>query len=51
MFQSGFFSSKVGHAALVSIAAMMAFVVFTQLQHDAAGATAVLTTNPLVELA
>ncbi|MGB3167341.1 MAG: hypothetical protein WBA68_11255 [Alteraurantiacibacter sp.] len=51
MFQSGFFSSKVGHAALVSIAAMLAFVVFTQLQHDAVEARAALSVTPMVELA
>ena len=36
MFDRSFFSSKVGHAALVSIAAMIAFTIFAQMQHGAA---------------
>lgn len=51
VFSSSFFSSKVGHAALVSVAAMIAFTVFSQLQHDVASAQVLLTSTPTMELA
>ncbi|GGD56299.1 hypothetical protein GRI62_02890 [Erythrobacter arachoides] len=51
MFDHSFFSSKVGHAALVSVAAMIAFTVFAQMQHEVASAHSLLTISPLVELA
>lgn len=51
MFDRSFFSSQLGHAALVSIAAMIAFTVFAQMQHEVAGADILLSTTPVVELA
>ena len=51
MFDHSFFSSKVGHAALVSVVAMIAFTVFAQMQHDVASAQMLLGSAPLVELA
>ncbi len=51
MFDHSFFSSKVGHAALVSVAAMIAFTVFAQVQHDLASAEVLLSATPMVELA
>ena len=51
MFDRGFFTSKTGHAALVSVAAMIAFVLFAQMQQDVAGADMLLTSTSLVELA
>ncbi len=51
MFKSGFFRTQLGHAALVSIAAMIAFTVFAQMQHDIAGNEMLLSATPMVELA
>ena len=52
MFDIDFFRSQLGQAALVSVAAMVAFTVFAQIQHDVAGADIVLTGAPAaVELA
>ncbi|MDF1835524.1 MAG: hypothetical protein P1U62_11680 [Alteraurantiacibacter sp. bin_em_oilr2.035] len=51
MFDRSFFSSKVGHAALVSIAAMIAFTIFAQMQHGAASGDMLLSANTVVELA
>ncbi|WP_158611066.1 hypothetical protein [Aurantiacibacter spongiae] len=50
MFDSRFFSSPLGHAALVSIAAMVTFAVFAGIQPDQAGTT-VLAGVEMVELA
>ena len=51
MFDQGFFSSKLGHAALVSVMAMIAFTVFAQMQADVAGADMLLTASAMGELA
>ncbi len=51
MFDQGFFSSKVGHAALVSVMAMIAFTVFAQMQVDVAGGDMMLTVATVGELA
>lgn len=51
MFDQGFFSSKLGHAALVSIAAMIAFTVFTHMQAGIASPDMLLSATPVVELA
>ena len=51
MFDQGFFSSKLGHAALVSVMAMIAFTVFAQMQTDVAGTDMLLTVSAMGELA
>ena len=51
MFDQGFFSTKVGHAALVSVMAMIAFTVFAQMQHDVANADTMLSVATVGELA
>ncbi|WP_271077232.1 hypothetical protein [Aurantiacibacter sp. MUD61] len=51
MFDHSFFSSKLGHAALVSIAAMITFAVFTQMQQDLATSDMLIASTPAVELA
>ena len=51
MFDQGFFSSKVGHAAMVSVMAMVAFTVFTQMQADMASADLMLSVATVGELA
>ena len=52
MFDLGFFRTQLGQAALVSVAAMIAFTVFAQIQHDVAGADMIVTSAPTaVELA
>ncbi|MDE1466163.1 hypothetical protein [Aurantiacibacter sp. D1-12] len=51
MFDQSFFSSKVGHAALVSIAAMITFTIFAEMQQDLATTDAMLTAAPVVDLA
>jgi len=51
MFDQGFFSSKVGHAAMVSVAAMIAFTVFAQMQIDVVGADVMLSAVTVGELA
>lgn len=50
MFDQGFFASKVGHAALVSVAAMVAFTVFAGML-PTPDAHSVLVATPFVELA
>tara|TARA_B100001057_G_C22312597_1_gene742608 strand:+ start:435 stop:587 length:153 start_codon:yes stop_codon:yes gene_type:complete len=50
MFDRRFFSSQLGQAALVSIAAMITFAVFAGMQ-PAADTTAMLIGLPTVELA
>ncbi|WAT18979.1 hypothetical protein OZN62_05265 [Aurantiacibacter sp. MUD11] len=50
MFDQRFFSSKLGHAALVSIAAMVAFTIFAGVL-PAAEAQSMLIGSPMVELA
>ena len=51
MFDHGFFTSKFGHAALVSIAAMITFTVFAEIQHDMTSNGMLLTSAPVVDLA
>jgi len=51
MFDQGFFSSKVGHAALVSVVAMVAFTVFAQMQADVGSADMLLSVTAIGELA
>jgi hypothetical protein len=51
MFKSGFFRTQLGHAALVSIAAMIAFTVFAQAQQHVARGDMLLSATPMVELA
>lgn len=51
MFDQSFFSSKVGHAALVSIAAMITFTVFAEMQQDLSTSEMLLTSAPVVDLA
>ena len=51
MFDLGFFRTQLGQAALVSVAAMIAFTVFAQMQQDVASAEMLLTTARMVELA
>ncbi|WP_165853464.1 hypothetical protein [Aurantiacibacter aquimixticola] len=51
MFDGSFFTSKVGHAALVSVVAMIAFTVFAQIQQDVAGADTMLSATASVALA
>lgn len=51
MFDRSFFSSKLGHAALVSVAAMIMFTVFTQMQQDMGAADMLIATHTAVELA
>lgn len=51
MFDRRFFASKSGAAALVSIAAMVAFNLFVLTQQAAASPDLVLVTMPMVELA
>ncbi|WP_340587018.1 hypothetical protein [Erythrobacter alti] len=51
MFDRSFFSSKVGHAALVSVIAMVAFTVFAQMQADVSGANMLVSASITGELA
>lgn len=51
MLQPGFFRTQLGQAALVSIAAMIAFTVFAQAQRDGTHADMLLSATPMVELA
>ncbi|WP_156167376.1 hypothetical protein [Aurantiacibacter marinus] len=51
MFNHSFFSSKVGHAAMVSVMAMVAFTVFAQMQSDVSDADAILSLATVGELA
>lgn len=51
MFDQGFFSTKVGHAALVSVMAMVAFTVFAHMQTDVANAEVILSVATVGELA
>ncbi|MEL1249603.1 hypothetical protein [Aurantiacibacter gilvus] len=50
MFNQRFFDSQLGHAALVSIAAMVAFTIFAGML-PTADAQSMLVGAPLVELA
>ncbi|MFB0613667.1 hypothetical protein [Aurantiacibacter poecillastricola] len=50
MFDRNFFSSQLGQAALVSIAAMLAFTIFAGME-PVANAPAMVVGMPLVELA
>ncbi|WP_162925096.1 hypothetical protein [Aurantiacibacter odishensis] len=50
MFDRRFFSSQLGQAALVSIAAMVAFTIFAGML-PTAGSETMLVGTPLVELA
>lgn len=50
MFDRSFFSSQLGQAALVSIAAMIAFTVFADME-PVADTPALLVGAPTVELA
>ena len=50
MFDQAFFSTKLGHAALVSIAAMVAFTIFAGML-PMPDAQAMLVGAPTVELA
>ncbi|MWV27506.1 hypothetical protein [Aurantiacibacter rhizosphaerae] len=50
MFDRSFFSSQVGQAAMVSIAAMIAFTIFAGME-PVADAPAMLVGLPTVELA
>ena len=51
MFDKGFFSSKVGHAALVSVMAMVTFALSAQMQADVVGADMMLSIATVGELA
>ncbi len=51
MFDQGFFSSKVGHAALVSVMAMIAFTVFAHMQTQVTDAEIMLSVATVGELA
>ena len=51
MFDSEFFASKLGIAALVSIAAMVTFNVFALTQQVGTPTSTVVVTAPVVELA
>jgi len=51
MYDRSFFASKLGLAALVSIAAMSAFNVFALTQQIGMTPDAVIVAAPLVELA
>ena len=51
MFDREFFASKLGIAALVSIAAMVTFNVFALTQQVGAPTSTVVVTAPVLELA
>ena len=51
MFDQRFLASKVGLAALVSVAAMIAFNIFALSQQSAAVPNMLLVATPMVELA
>ena len=51
MFDQRFFYSKTGLAALISIAAMVAFNIFVMSQQAGISGDALLAVSPLVELA
>ena len=51
MFDRSFFASQLGQAALVSIAAMIAFTVIAGMLPAGPDAHTVLVGSPLVELA
>ena len=51
MFDRDFFTSKLGVAALVSVAAMVTFNVFALTQQLGPASEAVVVARPLVELA